>query len=371
MPNPHLQNVLLSKVPELEQDNFGDWKKAMGPTLTAYGAEYLLKSTSTTTLPTVKADIDSDLGLVIYSTLSKSIAELVGDEYSSGLACWKKIIGYFERSSIQNRIAARQALYSFRHDPDHHIDFFFATFEKLRDAVKNLGGDIDDTEALDLVMLKLDASHDAQRAHILSTMESPTYQSVKTFLRSKAGPKLNIKTEDVEVSILGAANVAQRGGGRSGGVRGAGGGARSGVGEGFRSDENSGSDGGTASFPVIDGRTWCCPTNEGRCHRCGQVGHVAMRCMASMPQSVKDWIMASRNSANQASVDFFVDVGGPPEAGSASVMSLGIDSIPVSSSSSSSSRRRRRRNRQGSFSTSRASSRSPSGERRTPIQLVT
>lgn len=227
MSNLHIQNVLLSKVPELVQDNFGDWKKAMGPALTAYGAKYLLKATAATILPTVKADIDGQLGLVIYSTLSSSISELIGEEYSSGLACWKKIIGYFERSSIQNRIAARQALYSFRHNPDHHIDFFFAAFEKLRDAVKNLGGDIDDMEALDLVMLKLDASHGAQRAHILSTMESPTYQSVKTFLRSKAGPKLNIKSEDVEVSILGAANVAQRVGGRSGGVRGAGGGARS------------------------------------------------------------------------------------------------------------------------------------------------
>lgn len=342
----------------------------MGPTLTAFNAEYLLKATATTSLPTVQAGTDGELGLVIYSTLSKSISELIGEEYTSGLACWKKIIGYFERSSIQNRIAARQALYSLRHDPDHHIDFLFAAFEKLRDAVKNLGGNINDTEALDLIMLKLDASHDAQRAHILSTMESPTYQSVKTFLRSKAGPKLNIKSEDVEVSILGVANVAQRVGGRSGGVRGAGGGVRSGAGEGFRSGENLSLDGGTDSFPVIDGRTWCCPTNEGHCHRCGSVGHVAMRCMTSMPQSVKDWIMKTRNLANQASVDFFVDVGGPPVASSASVASLGIDPLPVSSSSGSSSRRRCR-NRQGSFSTSRASSRSPSGERRTPIQLAT
>ncbi|KAJ7634439.1 hypothetical protein FB45DRAFT_908922 [Roridomyces roridus] len=55
---------------------------------------------------------------------------------------------------------------------------------------------------------------------------------------------------------------------------------------------------GADGFPVdSQGSRWCDPTNQ-HCHRCGRSGHVAFKCMHSMPAFVKDWILAAPRPAS-------------------------------------------------------------------------
>ncbi|KAJ7785149.1 hypothetical protein DFH07DRAFT_763757 [Mycena maculata] len=102
-----------------------------------------------------------------------------------------------------------------------------------------------------------------------------------------------VKDEDDE-TLLGAmaAGHARFG---SGGRRGGAGGGNGYSGGGSSVHARGGRyGGGSGNHPTDEkGHHWCDPTNENHCHRCGQSGHIAARCIHNMPQHIKDWVMGN------------------------------------------------------------------------------
>lgn len=207
----------------------------------------------------------------IYSTIADEYRYLIKGQ-KSARAAWKILSAHFQRSTLAHRMAARSEFYAITHDPSRPIDFYIQALQAARAKMTALGCKIEDMEFKDVLLMHLDPSFHAVRTNILAVATEPELDDVKRILTSSSD--IAIKIEPVDIAMA----------------------ARS---DRFRGDRSSTRSGRN---PLIDddGFRWCDQDSRG-CHRCGRKGHPALKCMLTMPQQVKDYLMNSRSRSRSQS----------------------------------------------------------------------
>lgn len=228
----------------------------------------------------------------IWSRMSKEWRYLIDDK-RTGSEAYSALKAKFQTSTFSRRVALRKAFSGCIHNPDEHIDIFLNAVTNAKAQLEAIGITIDDTAVKDVILGNLDDSFKDIRTSLLTQPTEPSLDTVRSVL-STSNPLVNVKSESIETA-LSAKYAKGRGGQRSGGSwRGNSGGGDRGK---FEGDcEDSGGGGKKDS----KGYTWCDPSNEDHCFRCGRMGHFATRCTMDMPPEIKEWI--KEESQNERSM---------------------------------------------------------------------
>ncbi|KAJ7766150.1 hypothetical protein B0H16DRAFT_387250 [Mycena metata] len=175
--------------------------------------------------------------------------------------------------SMSNRISARTELYAVEHDPSRDIAVYLHDVATRVARLTALGITVPELEQKDVILMRLHPSFHTARAVIVTTAEEPDLAGVKDLLLTSAAsdPSVTVKSEPADLAM--AARLKPGSNPFQGSI-------------------------GPHGFPQDnEGHRWCDPTNK-NCHRCGHSGHIAAKCMYSMPQFVKDWILRNSNSSS-------------------------------------------------------------------------
>ena len=185
---------------------------------------------------------DSQMVAFIYVKVDDEYQYLIED-MESGVEAWKKLKGHFERSTMGQCIAAREAFYTISHDPSRPITTYIQALLSARKKMEALGCKVEDTEFKDVMLMHLDSSFSAVRTIVLAKVDEPSLEEVKAILSSSStGDSVSGKAESQEVAF------AARGRGNGLGL-----GPGQGQGQGIQDGEYQ----------------WCNPSNPTGCHRCG------------------------------------------------------------------------------------------------------
>ena len=123
--------------------------------------------------------------------------------------------------------------------------------------LESLNCSVSDTKLKDVLLVHLHSSYDSIHIMILAKKNEPSLKDIKSILTLSSAS--DIKTEAMEDVLATCVDHPKK------------------------------------ASPINDkGFWWSDIDHDGVCHQCGRPGHIAARCMYSMPQSVKEWIMSSR-----------------------------------------------------------------------------
>lgn len=288
----------LDKIPNLAGDeNWQLWEEGITRFVRGAGASYIVKDT-TTEVPKGKEDLDEQIGWQLYGKVEEKCRGVLKGKYG-GWESWVALKEKYEKSTMSRRYRARKAFYRVHHDPNEPIDNYITSFTNARDALKALKIVIDDIEAADVLLMNLDPSCETIRTTILAQPKEQTFDQIIATITTSV-PSASEFSDSLPPTMAYGASMFDssdpyvalavrhglRGVGRSGGG----------------SAGNAGNAGGQGGQGRVDekGYRWCDVTNENHCHRCGRPGHIAALCMYAMPDSIKDWIMASAHRAHVA-----------------------------------------------------------------------
>jgi len=279
---------ILNAVPTLSANNWYDFAKGMKMFFLGVGVDGIASGSP----PSEPAELvkwqklDKQIIAYIYAKVDPDYHFLIQD-LESGADAWKALKAHFEKSTMGHRMQARQQFYDVTHDTSKPVDFYIQALTTASRKLAAIGVKVEDTEFKDVLLMNLDPSFHSIRTTILAQKAEPTLEEVKALLTSSTSADMpSVKPEVVMFS-------------QSKGKTTGSGSWRERNRHGQEQDHNRSGCG--SGSPVDDkGFRWCNPANEGACHRCGRIGHIAARCMYNMPQEVKDWIMAGSSQNSHA-----------------------------------------------------------------------
>ena len=237
---------------------------------------------------------DSAATAIIWSRLSPSLRHLARGE-KSGKVLFAKLKAKFEASTWSRRIALRSAFHRVQHDASQPVDQYIQTLRDLKGQLATLGEEISDVYFKDVLLAGLDPAYESVRNSLLSQLTADKKEvdldttismiSGATYIQlnveSAADRVLDsmqaVKSEPIDAAL---ATRFKKGNSGKGSTRDKG---KSRPPPSHDSDHDHG-------FEDSHGHTWCSPTNEGCCHRCGRFGHIAARCYSKMPEEVESWL---------------------------------------------------------------------------------
>ncbi|KII84697.1 hypothetical protein PLICRDRAFT_179500 [Plicaturopsis crispa FD-325 SS-3] len=170
---------LLAAIPALSDGNWFVWKKGMRMFLLANSAGGVLDGVAP------KDGLDGTLLPFIWSKIAPEWQFLVEDAVGA-VAAWKALQAHFEKSTMSNRLSARQALYSVVHDPQQPISLYIQSLTAARAKLDALGVKIDDQEFKDVLLMRLDDSFSSLRTTILAQSPEPDLARISSLLTSSA-----------------------------------------------------------------------------------------------------------------------------------------------------------------------------------------
>jgi hypothetical protein len=287
---------ILATIPTLSASNWYDFAKGMKMFFLGVGVDGIASGSppSDAAELTKWQKLDRQIIAYIYAKVDPDYQYLIQD-LESGAAAWKALKAHFEKSTMGHRMQARQKFYAVTHDTSKPVDFYIQALSTASRRLAAVGIKIDDTEFKDVLLMNLDSSFHPIRTTILAQKTEPTLEEVKTLLTSSTSAEVLPLSNSSSTSESLMFTQSRKKANGSGSWR-----------EGNRhshdhSHDHGGNNSGSGGSPVDEkGFRWCNPTNEGACHRCGRIGHIAARCMFNMPQEVKDWIMASSSQNSHA-----------------------------------------------------------------------
>ncbi|KII87549.1 hypothetical protein PLICRDRAFT_177295 [Plicaturopsis crispa FD-325 SS-3] len=147
--------------------------------------------------------LDGTLLPFIWSKIALEWQFLVEDAVGA-VATWKALQAHFEKSTMSNRLAARQALYSVIHDPQQPVSLYVQSLTAARAKLDALGVKIDDQEFKDVLLMRLDDSFDSLRTTILAQSPEPDLARILSLLTSSALSGLfasAVKGEESETAL--------------------------------------------------------------------------------------------------------------------------------------------------------------------------
>ena len=173
-PSPHYVlsfpshlSPILAQIPLLNSSNWMQFKQDMEMLFRAAGAGYLVGASSSTTIPSECAKLDTELLPHIWSKVDYEFRYLIHDANpsSSTLRAWPSLLSHFQKSTMPRRIAARHQLYSVVHDSSKPIDVFIHSVTSAAKVLADLGHKVDDIELKDILLMKLDDSYVLGESH--------------------------------------------------------------------------------------------------------------------------------------------------------------------------------------------------------------
>jgi hypothetical protein len=283
-----LTNVLTTVAP-LDATNWSKFGKGFRIFLLGLDALWVVNGTGPAADNADQASLDRMLVPYLYSKVTEDYQYLVEDA-TSAFAAWKALKSHFEKSNMTNRFVARGELHAIMHNPSKEVSVYIRAIADAVAKLKAMGVTIDDTTHKDLILLNLHPSFRAVRTILLARATEPSLEDITSLLNaSSADP--GIKQE--EDNLSGMAFLARTGPPHR-------------TAPAVTTAPSSPLTGkiGADGFPVdSQGSRWCDPTNN-NCHRCGRVGHIAHKCMHTMPSFIKDWILSNARTFPTASAAF-------------------------------------------------------------------
>jgi len=230
----------------------------------------------------------------IYFLIDPTLHHLIEDQ-DYGSAAWKILKAEFEGNTRSRRYEIRHRFNQPIHHLDHPIEEYIQGVLQARKELMSIGCSIDDTETCDMIIMNLNPAFDTIRTTLIAREKEPTLTELQTILKEA---DRDLKKDNQATPAGETALAARRVGGdwKKGYAKG------HGSGYGQRDGDRKGSDrsGGSSRSSGIQhgGYRWCDTTHDNHCHRCGQTGHIAARCIAIMPPEVIAWIFNSRSRNN-------------------------------------------------------------------------
>lgn len=264
---------ILPSVPILDDTNWFVWSKKFKMFFIGAGVPQVTTGAQIddTKLKAEFDKINSQLLAFVYTKVSDDYQYLVED-CNSASAAWTSLKKHFEKSTMGHRMAARREFYNIHHDSSLPISQYIQSVTAARAKLTAFGVTIEDSEFIDVLLMNIHESFHQIRASILMEASEPSPDRIKSMLTGSAAATdlVSIKQESSSPSLAAyRANVLP--GGRGG--------------------KGAGGSGLPAGRVDSKGYTWGDVTNPDGCHCCGRPGHIAARCMYSMPEHVKEWIM--------------------------------------------------------------------------------
>ncbi|KAJ7431256.1 hypothetical protein B0H11DRAFT_863611 [Mycena galericulata] len=192
-------------------------------------------------------------------------------------------------TAIYKTVASKQIQRSYCKEKDTAAKIWAALVADLA----AIGHEVEDLEIIDSIIMHLDPTWGIMHSILLVRETDPNLQELTGLLKEFEKDPNRFKSPGVEeVMHSKSKKKGSKGGKRS---------SRKDSEE-KRSSRRDSEESGTESDSGSDSFDWL--NTKGRddvCHRCGRPGHRSSRCMANMPQHVKDKIMerASRARANR------------------------------------------------------------------------
>ncbi|KAF9021881.1 hypothetical protein BDZ89DRAFT_1137707 [Hymenopellis radicata] len=261
----------------------------------ATGAQYIERLEEA--VPASKATLDSELHLTILSHTHADYKHLV-TKASGALAAWKALRADCLHGDTRASIAAWLNFISIKHDIDRPIGVFLSAVTTAASRLEALGQKPSDFQVIATWLGLLNVNYSATKATAYRRFAELKLDEVETFLKdarsdrddsspeSRPREETVAKPEPVEASLK-AYTAPRRAGGSAGVSR------------------------NVAKFPSSSSGPfrWCSANHNDQCRRCGRTGHIADRCIADMPQHVKDWVVAGCPSDSEDVANMAADSG--------------------------------------------------------------
>lgn len=248
-------------------------------------------------------ELEESAVLALYSTMDDSLQARFVPPATTSRTAWKNLCAEFEGNTRAQRMEFKRELYRPRHDPEKPIADYIQGIVSAAGSLTALGHTIAPADIVDSIIMNLDESWTLVYTLLTTQAHEPKLEEVKAALSAheKHNP-LREMSESAHAVRAGGRRRKSRSRSRS------------------RRRSRSRSRRRSHSRPRQSGGfDWLNTRDRDVCHRCGRAGHRSSRCMADMPDWVKDKIMqevTDRKDARDAEAHVAAPASPPPASSS-------------------------------------------------------
>ena len=255
---------------QLHPSSFTTTREIWEQFFAAIGADYMIAEDA---VPATKASLDKEILFVMRTITHEDYTNLY-QGLTSALAAWKHIKATFISNDTRSRVRAWQDFIQAEHDIHRPVSVFTANIMALAKRLEEAGYRPTDFQIASTILSNLDPSFSKAKSHIYNEFASLDLLKVRNFIDScRADDDRN--APELPASQTGAVTVKSEPSAAA-----------------LRTSAPRRAGGSTTSRPASgEPFRWCSAVHNDQCRRCGRSGHIADRCVADMPDHVKDWVI--------------------------------------------------------------------------------
>jgi hypothetical protein len=227
----------------------------------------------------------------LYKTIKSDAvrAEHIKDN-STGPEIWKSLLATYQRDSRATRFEYKAPFYNPIHDPTLPVDDYVSSVVRASERLGSIGHPPPPLEIVDSVIMHVHPSFATARSILMAQTKEPTLEEVRAFFNEFERDMKLQKTggPEIQTALLAEAQALAAKVSKSK--------SKSKEGDSKETRRSKGHRRHSLSDDDGEGFDWLNTQGGKGCHRCGRDGHRSSRCMATMPQHVKDQIMEEAKS---------------------------------------------------------------------------